>query len=168
MKRLTRCCCTDVGHGATILAVIKCMLSVLTCITLICVWVSRGDWEQQLDASAYTFVNLFVPLSIAESLFGFILSGMLVYGLREKRHVFMLPYVIYSLVGFCVYTLIWLWLVVLSFFANAGFGFLALVGVAAMQFLSFYWWWVIQSQYLNVRDARDGVAALTRGGIVKV
>merc|ERR1712142_367647 len=51
MKRLTRCCCTDVSHGATILAVLTALSYAFASITSITLWARRGNLYGQMDAS---------------------------------------------------------------------------------------------------------------------
>merc|ERR1711964_677285 len=151
MKRLDRCCCTDVAHGAMILAV----LSLLRYLTSFIGSVSAlaNDFNIAFSESGKEVVPGILTSFLLESLAGLAMSGCLVYGLMNKRHVFILPYLIVNLLDFiflAIITLLGLYFIFAG--AGAGYGILALIIGAGLNFLNFYFWWVIQSEYRNIKD----------------
>jgi len=188
MKRLTRCCfCTDVAHGATILAILFILGSAISALFFIGGLANKGSIvgaysdvievtekelsDLRLDDEAeraikealiisyqgfIRFLPIILTAGLMESLAGLAMSGCLLYGLRNNRHVYMLPFLIVYMIEYIVNGLIFLACIYFAFaIGGTAAGIVCLIIGVAIAYEGFYYWWVVQSQYLNVKDAAN-------------
>jgi len=191
------CFCTSVQHGALILAVLTLLRYSAMFIGSASALANKsayiesynnaaGEKEKEIEnlpegdekrligealVAVYQSVAKAIPgiltSVLLENLAGLAMSGCLLYGLRSKRHIFILPYLIVHLLDFIFLAIITLVLLYFVFAgAGAGYGILCLIFGTGLNFLNFYFWWVIQSEYRNIKDRAENGGYMRESNIV--
>jgi len=90
---------------------------------------------------------------LVESLLMFVMSLLLIYGLRQRLHAYMLPYLVTYFIGFWVIWVLLKRLLVAVFVAHIGYGFLALFLFLVIHFVKAVWWFAIRCEFENIKKS---------------
>ena len=184
MKRLTTCCCCRVRTGATIIAVLCLIGSGISFMGESVGLITKDNTIAQLEQmkalaqhekdegtiseEQYVYIVTYANTIIAVLPYvlgiGFTFAAInlavavsLMIGLLKKKHVMMLPWLIIYMISFVVQCMVVVGLAILFFFVleSVGGGFIFLLICTPLLFLSFYFWWVVQSEYCNIKEGRQ-------------
>jgi len=90
---------------------------------------------------------------LVENLLMFAMSLLLIYGLRQRLHAYMLPYLVTYFIGFWVIWTLLMTLMVAVFVAHIGYGFLSLFLFLVIHFVKAIWWFAIRCEFENIKKS---------------
>jgi len=143
MAKLESCFCgCSTRSGTMIIAVLCIFTSLANIIKNSCALAKGNDPSEGLR-----------QINLTASVFQLLLSLAVVYGVGNRRHLFLGPWIVYQTILLINLTM-WLILIISDFIVTASAGCIFLgvfLGVAAI-LLQLYFVWVVKSEYDNIKE----------------
>ncbi len=166
MPRLTHCCCFSTETGARILAILQIIYASLFAMTdillLACYFPTINEmFKNTIFKNTIAYI---LGVSLASSMFDIIVAGFMLHGVNRKKHSCLLPWLIVEMINLVILTLIGLWVTIIFFNVSAGAGFISLVIEVPILALFYYFWFVVQSVYADIKEQQEDMINMVQVG----